>query len=109
MKHEASRSVPRYAWAIQVQLVDPQSKRKITGQTRDLSLFGCSVAASERFQRGTRVNLAFFHRGACVKGFARVVYATPELGMGLAFSDIEHGQERILEGWIAELAAIPVI
>jgi hypothetical protein len=38
---------------------------------------------------------------------AKVVYASPELGMGLAFTRIDPEDERILGAWIDALTAIP--
>jgi hypothetical protein len=48
------------------------------------------------------------HRGAEVKAFARVVYASADLGMGLAFTDIDGEDEYILEWWLAEFVSIPI-
>jgi hypothetical protein len=47
------------------------------------------------------------YQAAIVKAFARVVYATRELGMGLVFINIEPEDERTLGAWLSELS-VPV-
>ena len=57
--------------------------------------------------KGTRLRVKLHHGRAIVEVIARVVYASPETGMGLIFTSIEREGDRILEGWVAELAAVP--
>jgi hypothetical protein len=107
MEHKSPRMVRRYTWSISVLLTDVLSGTEIGGQTHDLSLFGCGVTAPHLFPKGTRVRIKLCHKDAYVTGFARVVYANPQLGMGLAFTTIEGADKRILDGWIADLTDGP--
>jgi PilZ domain len=103
MELKSRRMVPRYRWAISVRLTDVLSGTEIDGQTKDLSLFGCSVIALHLFPTGTSVRFRLCHGDAYVTGLARVAHVSPQLGMGFAFSNIEAADERILGGWIADL------
>ncbi len=107
MEHQSPRLVRRYTWAISVRLTEVSSGTEIEGQTKDLSLFGCSVTAPDLFPKGTRVRIKLCHRDAYVTGLARVAYASPQLGMGLAFTKIEGADARILDGWISDLSDSP--
>jgi len=106
-EHEYPRLAPRYPFVADIQVTDVQSEIQITGQAKDLSLFGCGVNTSKPFPKGTMVRIKLSHGGADVAALARVVYARPELSMGVVFTSVQREDERILEGWIAELASIP--
>jgi PilZ domain-containing protein len=77
---------------------------QIRGQTKDLSLFGCSVDATNPFPQGTRVSIKISHGSLNFESFGRVAYARPDLGMGMVFISVEPESEQILEWWIADLA-----
>jgi hypothetical protein len=100
------RSSPRYSFAVAIELTDVQSLAQIRGQTKELSLCGCGVHAENSFPQGTPVRIKLSHENTNVAALARVVYASPELGMGLAFTHVDPQDERILEEWIAELMSL---
>jgi len=45
------------------------------------------------------------HEEAEMVALGRVAYARPDLGMGIAFTNIETDGERVLTAWINELAS----
>ena len=108
MDYEISRRTPRYYFVVDVELTDLQSGIHIKAKTKMLGLFGCGVDTASPFAKGTRVRLELSRRGVEVKTTALVVYASPELGMGIAFTDIDRKNERILERWIEELLSVPI-
>jgi len=89
-------------------LTDAQSQTKIRGRTKDLSQFGCGLDTSQLLPKGATLRIKLSHGGTHIAAHAKVVYASPELGMGLAFTRIDPQDERILGAWIAELTGIPV-
>lgn len=107
MEHLHPRSSPRFFFIVDIELTDVQSQTQIQGRTKDLSQFGCGVDASQLFPKGATLTIKLSHRGAHIAAHARVVYASPELGMGLAFTRIDPQDERILSNWIEELTNIP--
>jgi hypothetical protein len=107
VEYELARRTPRYSLVIDVELTDVQSGIQIKARTKQLSLFGCGVDALRLFPKGTNVRIRLFHSGADVNALARVVYANPELGMGMAFTKVDRENERILDWWITELTSIP--
>ena len=107
MKYAHPRLSPRYPVVVDVELTDVQSQAQIRGGTKELSLFGCGVDTPQPFPQGATLRIKLSHRGADIVAHAKVVYASPELGMGLAFTRIDPEDERILGAWIDALTAIP--
>jgi PilZ domain-containing protein len=107
-EYEYPRLSSRHPFVADVQVTDVQSEMQITGRAKDLSLFGCSVNTSKPFPKGTSIRIKLSHGGSDVAALARVVYARPDLGMGVAFTSIEPKDERILQAWIAELTSEPI-
>ncbi len=103
LDYETTRRAPRYSLALDVEITDVQSGSQINARTENLSLFGCGVRGASYFPRGARVTIKLFHRGLEVTAIAKVVYATPELGMGFVFSFIDPDDHLILDGWIKEM------
>jgi len=104
--YENPRSSPRYSLAVDIELTDLQSQTQIRERTKDLSLFGCGVDTSKPFLKGTPLGIKLSHGDVHVTATARVVYASPELGMGLVFIRVDPEDQRVLEEWIAELMSI---
>jgi PilZ domain len=100
------RRTPRYSLIVDAEIADILLKAQIKTQTKMLSLFGCGVASSKLFSRGTNVRIKLSHKDAEVTALARVVYSSLEMGMGFAFTSVEREHERILEGWIAEYLSV---
>jgi hypothetical protein len=101
------RRTPRYPLAVDIELYDPQSETQINAQTKMLSMFGCGVDSTRFFPQGTSVTIKLSYQGEEVRARGRIVYASPDLGMGLAFTGVERDQERILEWWITEHVSAP--
>ena len=106
MEYEHPRLAPRYSFVVDIEVTDLRSEIHIWGQTIDLSLFGCGVNTLKPFPKGTRVRIKLSYGGADVAALARVVYARPDLGMGVVFTSVEPEAERILGGWIVALMSI---
>jgi hypothetical protein len=99
-----TRSVPRYVLGADVVIIDVQSGIQATGRTVTVGLFGCGVLASRIFPKGTNVEIILSYRGGDVKALGRVVYAYADSSMGIVFTSVQAEYERLLDGWIAELA-----
>jgi PilZ domain len=108
MEYEIARRTPRYYFIVDIEVTEAQSGIQIKTRTKMLGQFGCGVDTSSPFPKGSRVKIRLFHRGAEVNALAIVVYARSDLGMGIAFTDIERKSERVLELWIAELMSMRV-
>ena len=108
VESELVRRTPRYSLVVEVEMTNEQSGVQIRARTKMLSLFGCGVDTFKGFPQGASVRIKLSQRGAEVKALARVVYSSATLGMGVAFTNIEQEDERILQWWIAEYLSIPI-
>lgn len=93
----------RYPFVASIELTDMQSETQVRGLTSDLSLFGCHVLTPKPLPTGTRVGIGIVYRGTRFVARGRIVYAQPNLGMGVAFSNVDSRQQLILDQWIAQL------
>ncbi len=108
MEYEYSRRVYRHPIVADIEVTDVQSGMQTRVQTKDLTLFGCSVVTMNLFPKGTSVKVKVIHKGQELAAIGKVVYARPDIGMGIAFTNVDPKHERIIEGWIAELESISV-
>lgn len=102
------RRTPRYSLAVDIEMTDLQSGRQSKGRTTTLSVAGCGVESVERFPQGATLRIQLSHQGKVVRATGRVVYSTPALGMGMAFTTVQGEDEPILQWWIKEYLSIPV-
>ena len=96
------RRARRYPFAASVELTDLQSEIHLQERVIDLSLYGCGVTASKPFSAGTRVRIRITHGGGNFVALGRVIYATADGDMGIAFTRVEQKDQIILEKWISE-------
>jgi PilZ domain-containing protein len=108
VEYDSTRRTPRYSLVVDIEVTDVQSEIQINGRTKELSLSGCGVDTLRLLPKGTSVRIRMSHRGAEVKAFARVVFSSADLGIGLAFTNIDGEDEYILEWWLAELKSISI-
>ena len=93
----------RYPFAAGIELIDLQSEAEMQGQTRDLSLFGCSVNTVKPWKVGTRVRVRILHKGVVFVALGRVANTRANAGMGVIFTTIEAKNQMSLEKWVDEL------
>jgi|ERR1700722_5789097 hypothetical protein len=106
MESKDIRAAPRYPFTVEIELIDLDTGIQIKARTKDLSLFGCGIDTLKPFPKGTNVGIKLTHGDEHILAKARVVYGSPELGMGVAFLGIEAEYERILDGWIVQLSTV---
>ena len=93
----------RYRFVASIELTDVQSETHSTEQTSNLSLFGCHVETGKVLPAGIRIRVRIVHKSANFVALGRVVYALPNGGIGVVFTEIEPHHQFILEEWIAQL------
>jgi hypothetical protein len=96
-----TRSLPRYTITALAEVVEPVSRRRVTGWTSIISDEGCHVRAADALAAGTIVQLRIQQDGGTFETWARVANALPNEGMGLAFFDTAEPQRDLLKKWIA--------
>ena len=100
---QSTRRAPRLPLVVDVEVTNLKSGIQIKERTRDLSLFGCGVSATSlHFSAGTEVTLKLAYGGTEIVAFGRVIYARPDIGMGVAFTFIGPDDQKLLEAWLAD-------
>jgi hypothetical protein len=82
---------------LDVEVTDQQSGIQIKDQTKDLSRFGCGVATATPFPAGTKVMLKMEFGNKQIIAFGKVMYGRPDIGMGIAFTNIAPEDQKLLE------------
>jgi hypothetical protein len=95
-----SRAQPRYSITALAEVIEPVSKRRISGWTSAISDKGCHVRASDPLAAGTIVQLCIEQDGRRLERWARVANAVPPEGMGLAFFDTAESERSLLKTWL---------
>jgi PilZ domain len=104
VNHEVSPWASHHQLVVDVEVSDLRAGVQFVARTKTLSRFGCGINTSFPVAKGANVKIKLYHQGVEIKALARVVYSGPESGMGIVFTNIDRGNERILELWIDELA-----
>jgi PilZ domain-containing protein len=82
---------------LDVEVTDQLSGIKIKDQTKDLSRFGCGVATAVPFPAGTKVTVKMILGSTQIVAFGKVMYGRPDIGMGIAFTNIAPDDQSLLE------------
>ena len=104
METRSTRRALRHPLVVNVEVTDLHSGIQIKEHTKDLSLYGCGVSTATPFAAGTKVMLKVIHAGKEIVTFGKVMFGRPDIGMGIVFTTVEPGDQKLLEDWITELA-----
>jgi PilZ domain-containing protein len=103
-KQKERRKIPRYAVNADSELEEPRVRAKINGRMTDIGLGGCYVDAMMTFPVDTDVHMRMTRKDLKFEADAKVVFSTPGLGMGLAFTNLTAAHRRYLSEWVDELS-----
>ena len=103
-KQNERRKIPRYAVNADSEVEEPRVQAKINGRMTDLGMGGCYVDAMMTFPVDTVVHMRMTRDDLDFEADAKVVYAKPGLGMGLAFTELTSGHKKYLAEWMDELS-----
>ncbi len=98
------RRTPRYIFIASAELYEERSDVRVASRVSELSQHGCYLDMMNPFPTGTLVLLKIFAGELTFQSKARVVYATPNVGAGVSFLDVEPKYEYILSRWLDEAA-----
>jgi len=101
--HDERRRSVRHTISAVVQIVDLGSGLRMTTRASDLSEGGCYVDALTPLPVGTQVRLGLHKDNRVIELNGKIVYSSPGLGMGIAFTESDADQQAALDDWIASL------
>jgi hypothetical protein len=99
------RSVPRYTLIASVEVIESTTETKISGRISEISRKGCYVDVLNTLPVGTRIRLIISRDRGTFTTNGKIIYVQEAMGMGVAFADTADDQLKILDVWLAELAA----
>lgn len=102
MEQERRRS-PRYPFFASAELIEDKSEVRITTRLSELGLYGCYLDMMNPFPTGTSVLIKISEGESLFESHAMVVYSQPNMGMGVAFQDVEQRYLEVLQKWMAKV------
>jgi hypothetical protein len=98
------RRTPRYIFIASAELYEEQSDVRVASRVSELSMHGCYLDMMNPFPPGTIILLKIFSGELTFQSRARVIYATQNMGAGVAFVDVDEKYKHILERWMEQAA-----
>lgn len=99
------RQAPRYPLILTAEVVHLPSKARFVAQTSDLSRSGCYIDTLNPLPPGSKIHVRLQHEQESFESDGRVIYISPGLGMGIAFTSASPGQTAVLERWLSAAAS----
>ena len=98
------RRTPRYIFIASAELYEERTDVRVASRVSELSLHGCHLDMMNPFPMGTLVLLKIFAGELTFQSKAKIIYATPNVGAGVLFLDVEPKYEFVLKRWLEEAA-----
>jgi hypothetical protein len=97
---EQQRRVPRYPFSAPAAVI-PEVGAPVGGNVTELSLYGCYLDSAAPLASRSRVLVKIFAAdGAYFEADATVIYANPNLGVGLVFRQVKPHYLAVLRKWL---------
>ncbi len=93
---------PRYPFGAPAELIVEHSDAKMLVRVNELSLRGCYLDTSIPLSTETPVQIKILGPHDYFEASATVIYAHPNLGMGLAFREVQPGFLPVLQKWLLQ-------
>lgn len=104
MPVQERRGSVRYPFTAGADVVEMESNARLTARSSDVGRGGCFVDTISPFPVGTTVALRLTNEQKTFEAKARLVYAQPGMGMGLALTSVAPDQPWVLEKWLGRLS-----
>jgi hypothetical protein len=98
------RRTPRYLFIASAELYEQASDVRVATRVSELSRYGCYLDMMNPFPTGTLVLLKSFADDLTFQCKAKIIYATPNMGAGVGFLEIEPKYDYILSRWLEQAA-----
>jgi hypothetical protein len=97
------RRCPRYPFYASAEIVELKTHTRMTTRTSELSRYGCYLDMLNPFPLGTLVIIQILYNEQTFGSAGRVIYSQHNMGMGVAFEEMELPQKQTLEKWLSAL------
>ena len=96
------RTSPRYAFIAEADVTVIATKTTLKARTTDISIYGCFLDTLNPSPKGTDIQVKISHGGSTFEALGVVVLVVANLGMGIAFANVDDYQNARLQKWISE-------
>ena len=100
--NEERRRTPRRPFVAAAEVVEAESQSRLPTRVSELSLNGCYLDTMNPFPTGTSILVKIVRGLVFFQARGKVVYAQPNLGMGVAFQKVHPDFRQVLAGWLQE-------
>jgi len=97
------RRAPRYPLIADAEVTEIASNTKLKARTVDVNWHGCFLEMLNPMPQGSRIQLTLFHRGQRFNAAGTVVFVAPNLGVGVAFTQVSAVDLDVIGNWLSEL------
>jgi hypothetical protein len=94
------RRTPRYAFIADAEVIETASGAKLKARVSEFGLTGCYLDMTHPLAVGTALSVKIFSASDFFEAPAKVVYAHPNLGMGVEFHDLKPFFQNVLKKWV---------
>jgi hypothetical protein len=94
----------RYPFAADVELIDLETGRQVSGVTSDISLGGCFVCTSKPLSMNARARMKLTRKDEVLEALVVIRIVKPRVGMGIEFFDLEASNSERLVAWTDALS-----
>src|ERR1700720_1425218 len=105
--NQKTRRSPRFPFIAVAEIAHTESGGNFNCRVSELSLNGCYVDMLNALPIGSEVAIKIFADSACCGANAKVIYAHPNLGMGLAFEQVSLKSQTLLRQWLLKASGEP--
>jgi PilZ domain len=102
-----TRRGPRYPFIAVAEIAHTESGGNFSCRVSELSLHGCYVDMLHTLPIGSELAIRIFAESECFEAHAKVIYAHPNLGMGLAFEKVSLKSQTLLRQWLLKASEVP--
>ena len=97
------RNSPRYPFFASTEITEPQTGVHLIGRTSELSLHGCYFDMMNPLPPGSIVKIQILNHKQTFEAKGHVIYSQSNMGMGVAFDEVDAGHQLVLESWLNKL------
>src|ERR1700688_2636609 len=98
--NQKTRRSPRFPFIAVAEIAHTESGGNFNCRVSELSLKGCYVDMLNALPIGSEVAMKIFSESECFEANSKVIYAHPNLGMGLAFEEVSLKSQTLLRRWL---------
>jgi hypothetical protein len=97
------RKGPRYPFYASAEIMEQKTQTRMATRTSELSRHGCYMDMPNPLPLGTAIRIEISYNQETFGTTARVIYSQRNMGMGVAFDEMDGLEEQILEKWLTAL------